>query len=63
MDEPDKSAIGTYVDAAAELIGLPIAPQYRDTVIANLERTAQIAGLALADPLADDLQAAPVYRP
>ncbi|HEX2891995.1 DUF4089 domain-containing protein [Vineibacter terrae] len=58
--EPD---VGAYVDAMAEMVGLPIAPQYRDAVIANMARTAQVAALALAEPLADDLEAAPVFRP
>lgn len=63
MSEPKSADAGIYVDATAQLLGLPIAPQYRDAVIANLERTAQIAGLALADPLPDDLVVAPVFRP
>jgi hypothetical protein len=63
MADVTKDAIAAYVDAAAKLIGLPIDPAYREQVIANLERSAQIASLALAEPLADDLGAAPVFRP
>jgi hypothetical protein len=63
MSEPAKPEIAAYVDAAAQMVGLPIAPQYREGVIANMERTAQIAALALAEPLPDDLEAAPVFRP
>jgi hypothetical protein len=63
MKEDEKAALGRYVDAAARMVDLPIAPQYRDAVIANLERTAEIAKLAVADPLPDDLVAAPVFRP
>jgi hypothetical protein len=63
MKEDEKAALGGYVDAAARMIDLPIAPQHRDAVIANLERTAEIAKLALADPLPDDLVAAPVFKP
>jgi hypothetical protein len=63
MDDRKEAGLGSYVDAAACLIDLPIAPQYRDNVIANLERTAEIAKLAVADPLPDDLDAAPVFRP
>lgn len=59
-EKPDP---GAYVDAAAAAIGLPIAPQYRDAVIANFERTAQVAATVLAEPLPDDLESAPVYRP
>ena len=63
MAEMTKDEIAAYVDAAAKLIGLPIDPAYREQVIANLERGRQIASLALAEPLADDLAAAPVFRP
>lgn len=63
MDDRKEAGLGSYVDAAAGLIDLPIAPQYRDSVIANLERTAEIAKLAVADPLPDDLVAAPAFRP
>ncbi len=63
MAERKETGLGSYVDAAAHLIDLPIAPQYRDNVITNLERTAEIAKLAVADPLPDDLEAAPVFRP
>ena len=63
MAEATKDEIAAYVDAAAKLIGLPIEPAYRDQVIANVERTRQIASQALAEPLADDLGAAPVFRP
>lgn len=63
MDDRKEAGLGPYVDAAARLIDLPVAPQYRDNVIANLERTAEIAKLAVADSLPDDLEAAPVFRP
>lgn len=63
MSESNKPGVDTFVDAMAQTIGLPIAPEHRDAVIANFERTAQIASLALAEPLADDLEAAPVFRP
>jgi hypothetical protein len=59
----DQKGVGAYVDAMAQIVGLPIEPQYRDAVIANVERAAQIASLALAEPLPDDLESAPVFRP
>ena len=63
MSEMKKPDVGAYIDTVAQMIELPIAPQYRDAVIANFERTAQIASLALAEPLADDVEGAPVFRP
>jgi hypothetical protein len=63
MSDPTKPDTGAYVDAAARAIDLPIAPEYRDAVIANFERAAQIAALAFDETLPDDLIAAPVFRP
>jgi hypothetical protein len=63
MSDPETPDDGAYVDAAAQAIGLPIEPQYREAVIANFQRTRQIAALALAGALPDDLESAPVFRP
>ena len=63
MADQKKSEVEDYVIATAALIGLPIADAYRAAVVANFERSQQIAGLALADPLPDDLVAGPVFRP
>jgi len=63
MSDTKINDIAAYVDAAAALVGLPIDPSYRAAVIANLERSQQIALLALAEDLPDDLEAAPVFRP
>lgn len=63
MSKPDRPDIGIFVDAMAQVVGLPIDPQYRDAVIANFERAQQIASLALAESLPDDLEAGPVFRP
>jgi hypothetical protein len=53
---------GTYVDAAAAAVGLPIAPEHRPGVILNLERLAAMAQLVMSFPLADETAPAPVYR-
>jgi len=63
MSDPKKPDVGAYIDAMAQMVGVPIDPQYRDSVIANFERTAQVAALALGDELPDDLINAPVFRP
>ncbi len=54
---------GAYVDAAAELVGLPLDPAHRPGVVENLERIAQMAALVMAFPLPDDTEPAPVYQP
>lgn len=53
-----------YLDAAALVAGLDIAPAYRAEVLANLMRTSVMAALILDFPLSDEnADAAPVYVP
>jgi hypothetical protein len=51
------------VDEGAKAIGLPIAPEYRDKVILNVERSLAIAQPLLELELDDALTPLPVYRP
>ena len=51
-----------YMDAAAMLIGLPIAPEQRQGVVQNLERIAQMAALVEAFPLPDEIEPSPMFR-
>lgn len=60
---PPSSFFEAYTDATAALLELPIAPEYRPGVIANLERTAAIAQLVLEFPLPDELEPAPIFLP
>jgi hypothetical protein len=55
--------IATLVDLMAQLLDLPLDPDYRPGVIANFERTAAIAQLVMDFPLADDIEVAPIYQP
>ena len=52
-----------YLDAAATLIGLPIDPEYRNGVVENLARIAQMAALVEAFPVPEEVEPAPVFRP
>ena len=52
-----------WIDLAAPALGLAIAPEYRAGVALNLARLAELAGPLLDFPLADDDEAAPVFRP
>jgi hypothetical protein len=60
--QPDDNT-GAFVDAMAKVIGLPIDPASRDKVIANVDVARTIAGLALAAPLPDTTENAPVFEP
>jgi hypothetical protein len=59
----DKPDIARWVDEGAKAIGLPIAPEYRDKVILNVERLLAIAQPLLELELDDALTPLPVYRP
>ncbi len=54
---------GAFVDAMAKVVGLPIDPASRDKVIANFTVGRTIAGLALAEPIADATENGPVFQP
>ena len=53
----------TYVTAMAATLGLPIAPESRPLVIANLRGLLAAAALVLEFPLPEDVQAPSVFRP
>lgn len=59
----DAEAAEAYMDAAAPMLGLTIPAACRAGVIANIQRTAAIAALVLAHPLAPDDEPASVFRP
>lgn len=61
-DQAD-TEIGALVDLMAQLLDLPIDPEHRPGVIANLERTRSIARLVMEFPLPDDIEVAPIFQP
>jgi len=65
QDKPDiaRPDLERLVDEAAKALGLPIAPEYRDKVIVNYERSLVIAQPLLEVELDDELTPAPVFRP
>ena len=52
-----------YVEQAAELIGLPIAPEYLSDVVDNFERIAAIASLVTEFELPKNIESAPTFKP
>jgi len=53
----------TYVEQAAAVVGLPIPPEYHQSVVENFERIAAIAQLVMEFPLDEDVEIAPVFEP
>lgn len=57
------NSIPDYVDITAKLINLPIDPEYRPGVIANLEMIAEIASLVTEFSLEAEVEPAPIFHP
>lgn len=51
------------IDAAASMLQLPIAPEYRAGVEQNLKTAARMAALLDKVKLEDDAEPAPVFHP
>ncbi|HEY9852183.1 MAG TPA: DUF4089 domain-containing protein [Leptolyngbyaceae cyanobacterium] len=59
----ENDRIAEYVDRVANLIELPIDPEYRPGVVTNMTRIAQVAQLVNEFPLPEDIEAATVFEP
>ncbi|WP_298908324.1 DUF4089 domain-containing protein [uncultured Nostoc sp.] len=55
--------VGEYVDQMALLLDLELRDEYRDGVVANFERIRAIANLVNEFPLAEEIEAAPIFEP
>ena len=61
MPEPTPDQLYAYLDASAEVLGIPIETEWRDSIRAQLEVTFRLAGLVLDFPLPDEAEPAPVF--
>jgi hypothetical protein len=62
-DSAVAAALDAYITAAAALLALPIAPEWRPAIRENLAAMLQLAAPMLQFPLPDDAEPAPVFRP
>ena len=60
---PDDAALAAYLDAALELNGIAVEPQWRENVLVQFKAVAGAARLAMELPLEDGAEPAPVFRP
>lgn len=60
---PNSLDLDALVSLMSQLIDLPIAPEHRPGVIANLARTQQIAQLVMEFPIPDEIEVAPIFTP
>lgn len=63
MAIPDDMTIEAYIDGAATLAGIAIAPEFRPGVVLNFKRTADVARLVTEFQLPDEIESAPVFCP
>lgn len=66
MNEPVRDASSSfeaeaYLDAAAALVGLPVAAEHRPGVVRNLRLIATMADLVMGLPLGPETEPAPVF--
>lgn len=60
VDREDDPA-ARYVKAAADAVGIAIAPEHVDGVVDNMRRLAVMAALVEGLPLSDEVEPAPVF--
>ena len=59
----DEASIAAYVGSTAAVLGLPLPPERAARVVAHLQRTAAMAALLDAAPLAAHDEPAEIYSP
>ena len=57
-----KNDLDAYIDCAAQALGIPIQPEWRGEIRANLEITFRLAALVGEKELPDDAEPAPVFK-
>jgi hypothetical protein len=58
---PPDDALDDFIDAAARALGLPVEPQWRPAIKANLDVTLRLGALVAAFELPDEAEPAPVF--
>jgi len=61
MAKPDET-LDAYIEAAARALSLPIEPEWKPAIRANLQATLKHAALVDELPLPDEAEPAPVFR-
>jgi len=60
MKPPDP--LDAYIDAAAQALRIPVQPEWKGEIRANLEVTFKLAALVAEKELPDDAEPAPVFK-
>jgi hypothetical protein len=59
---PKPSDLDAYIEAAALALGIPLQPEWRGEIRANLDVTFRLAALVSEKELPDDAEPAPVFK-
>ncbi len=59
---PNNDNLDTYIDAAAQALGIPVKPEWTPTIRANLDVTFKLAAIVAEKELPDDAEPAPVFK-
>jgi hypothetical protein len=61
MVKPDET-LDQFIEAAVRMLSLPIEPEWKAAIRANLEMSLRHAALVDEFPLPDDAEPAPVFK-
>ena len=61
MAKPDET-LDAYIEAATRALSLPIEPEWKPAIRANLQATLKHAALVDQFPLPDEAEPAPVFK-
>ena len=62
MSASDVEALDDFIDAAAKLLSLPIEPEWRSGIKANLQVTLRVGAMVAEFELPDEAEPAPVFE-
>ncbi len=62
MSETQDDTIETLIDASTAALGLPIEPEWRAGIKANLQVTLRLAALVADFELPDEAEPAPIFE-
>jgi hypothetical protein len=58
----DEDAVDEFIDAAARALGIPVEPQWKPGIKANLQVTLRMAAMVADFELPDEAEPAPVFE-
>jgi hypothetical protein len=59
---PEADTLDTYIDAAAQMLALPVAPEWKPAVRAHLEVALKLAAIVEELELPDEAEPAPLFE-